>query len=412
MARPVVFALFVVLLAGHSAEARVPVKRALDAARPLPAAAVAAAAATSTDKRVQRMVQPLGCDRLSVAEGLPNSNVHAIVQDRSGFIWFGTQEGLVRYDGTTMRVYRPVDKDPASISAGFVPALALDASGKLWVGTAERGVNLYDPATDHFTRFMREPGKSPLSSEGVTSILRDRKDRMWFAMSGGGLNRFDAATGAFTSYLTKPLDAAVTAMDSDASGNLWLGTASEGVIRFNPDGGTSAIRPTPGDDRGLGGAPITAIPASPGGKVWIGTDGEGVVALDPASGKLTHHRAVADDASTLTDDHITALFEDRNKNLWVGTTNGLNRVDPSGHIVQYLHDRNDPTSLSFNGVEAVYQDRGGVMWIGGLTVGVCKFDEFRLKFGQHHTGNLATSFFEDPDGTLWVGTYNDGLHKH
>ena len=411
MARPVVFALFMVLLADHSAEARVPVKRALDAARPV-AAAAAVAAAASTDKTVQRMVQPLGCDRLSVAEGLPNSNVHAIVQDKSGFIWFGTQEGLVRYDGTTMRVYRPVDKDPASISAGFVTALALDPSGKLWVGTAERGVNLYDPGTDHFTRFMREPGKSPLSSEGVTAILRDRKDRMWFAMSGGGLNRFDAATGAFTSYLTKPLDAAITAMDSDASGNLWLGTASEGVIRFNPDGGTSAIRPTPGDDRGLGGSPITAILVSPGGKVWIGTDGEGVLALDPASGKLTPYRAVADDPSTLTDGHITALFEDRNKNLWIGTTNGLNRLDPSGHIVQYLHDRNDPTSLSFNGVEAVYQDRGGVMWIGGLTVGVCKFDEFRLKFGQHHTGNLATSFFEDPDGTLWVGTYNDGLHKY
>src|ERR1043165_3892011 len=184
MARPVVFALFLVLLADQSAEARVPAKRALDAARPV-AAAAAAAVAASTDKTVQRMVQPLGCDRLSVAEGLPTARRHAIVQARSGFIWCGTQEGLVRYDGTTMRVYRPVDKDPASISAGFVTALALDASGKLWVGTAERGVNLYDPATDHFTRFMREPGKSPLSSEGVTSILRDRKDRMWFAMSGG-----------------------------------------------------------------------------------------------------------------------------------------------------------------------------------------------------------------------------------
>src|ERR1041384_6232593 len=141
MARTVVFALLAVLLADRPALAKVPVKRTLDAARP--AAAVAIAGAGVNDKTVQRMVQPLGCDRLSVAEGLPNSNVHAITQDRSGFIWFGTQEGLVRYDGTTMRVYRPVDKDPASISDGFVTALALDGSGKLWVGTSEGGVNLY-----------------------------------------------------------------------------------------------------------------------------------------------------------------------------------------------------------------------------------------------------------------------------
>src|SRR6185503_30730 len=346
MVRPAVFALFVFLLPGHPVLAKVPVRRAIDAARP---------AAAAPDKTVQRMAQPLGCDRLTVAEGLPNSNVHAIVQDKNGFVWFGTQEGLVRYDGSKMRVYRPIDKDPASLSSGYVTALSVDASGKLWVGTAERGVNLYDPATDQFTRFVREPGKVALTSEGVTSIKRDPKDRMWFAMSGGGLNRFEPATGTFTSFLNKPLDAAITAIDADASGNLWLGTASEGVIRWNPEGGSSVIRPTPGDDRGLGGAPITAILASAGGKVWIGTDGEGVLLLDTATGKFVRYRSAPDDPATLSDDHITALFEDRSKRLWIGTTNGLNRLDTTGRITQHLHDRNDPTSLSFNGVESVYQ---------------------------------------------------------
>jgi ligand-binding sensor domain-containing protein/serine phosphatase RsbU (regulator of sigma subunit) len=405
MVRYVVLASLLIVVASRAVLAKVPVKRAAEAT------SMPSGSAAGPDKTVQRMAPPLGCDRLTIAEGLPNSNVHAIVQDGSGFIWLGTQDGLVRYDGIKMRVYRPRENDPTSISSGYVTALAVDASGKLWAATAEHGVNLYDPATDQFTRFVRED-KAGLTSEGVTSITRDRKDRVWFAMSAGGLNRFDPATRTFAKFLTQPLDAAVTAIDSDAAGNLWLGTASEGVIRWNPEGGSSVVRPTPGDDRGLGTAPITAILAASSGKIWIGSDGDGVLALDPSNGKLIRHRAVADDPGTISDDHITALFEDKSKNVWIGTTSGLNRMDPSGRLVQYLHDRNDPTSLSFNGVESIYQDQGGVMWVGGFTVGVCKFNEFRLRFAHHYTDNVATSFFEDPDGTLWVGTYNGGLYKY
>src|SRR5262249_26963788 len=155
-------------------------------------------------------------------------------------------------------------------------------------------------------------------------------------------------------FLTQPLDAAITAIDADASGNLWLGTSTEGVIRWNPEGGSSVIRP---DERGLGNAPITTILAASRGKIWIGSDRAGVSAPDPATGtgKPTRYPWVASDPGTISDDHITSLFEDRNKVLWIGTTSGLNRLEPSGRIVQYLHDRNDPTSLSFNGVESIYQ---------------------------------------------------------
>lgn len=137
-------------------------------------------------------------------------------------------------------------------------------------------------------------------------------------MSGGGLNRFDPISGTFTKYLTKPLDAAITTLSADAAGNLWLGTASEGVIRWNPEGDFTVLRATPGDDRGLGTAPIIAILVSSTGKVWIGSDGDGLLALDPGTGKFTRYRYAAEDPGTISDDHITVLFEDRNKNLWIG----------------------------------------------------------------------------------------------
>lgn len=369
------------------------------------------ASAAGPDKIVQPLAPPLGCVRMSVTEGLPNSHVRAIAQDRRGFLWFGTPDGLARYDGTAIRVYRPVEKDPTSISAVYITALTLDASGKLWVGTAQHGVNLYDPETDTFKRFARGGDAGALTSEGVTAIARDRKDRIWLAMSGGGLNRFEPAEGTFTAFQTKPLDAAITSLAVDAAGHLWLGTASEGVLRWNPDSG-AVTRPAPAEDRDLGATPITSILVSSSGKVWIGTDGDGLLAFDPATGKLDRYRHADDDPKTLTDDHVSSLFEDRSKGLWVGTTNGLNRVGSSGRMIRYLHDPNDPSSLSFNGVESMFQDAGGVMWIGGFTVGLCKFDEFRLKFGYHRTQNNATAIFEDGDGTLWVGTYNAGLYKY
>jgi ligand-binding sensor domain-containing protein len=410
--RHVAAAVLVALVVARPAAAKGPAKGGTVGAPAV--AAVPAVPAVGDGKTVQRLGPPFGCDRLSIADGLPNATVHAIVQDRRGFIWLGTQDGLARYDATRMRAYRPIEKDGSSLSSGYITALTLDASGSLWVGT-DNGVNLYDPTTDQFTRFMRGTGKNNLSSEGVAAIVRDHKDRMWFAMSGGGLNRFEPTTGTFTRYLAKPLDVAITAIAVDATGNLWLGTASDGVIRWNPDSGASGAtvsRPLPKDDRGLGSAPVTALVIATTGKVWIGSDGEGVAELDPDTGKLVRYRSVANDPSTITDDHVTSLFEDRSKNVWVGTTNGLSRLEPTGRVSRFQNSPNDPTSLAFNGVESIYQDQGGVMWIGGFTVGVCKFDEARLKFGSHRTRNNATSIFEDNDGTLWVGTYNDGLYKY
>ena len=369
----------------------------------------AASDTPGTFRTVRRLAPPLGCDRLTIADGLPNSNVRAIVQDGRGFIWFGTQDGLARYDGHKLRVYRTSEDDPATLSSGYITTLDVDPSGTVWVGTAEHGISAYDPAKDKFTRFERVKGGG--EAEGITASVRDAKNRVWFALSSGGLRRADAGGTTFTDFLTEPVDTVITAISQDTSGNLWLGTATEGVIRWNPEtGATARFRPATGADTTVV-LPITAILASAKGTVWIGSD-EGLFALEPATGKIVRHVNVAGDPATISDDHISVLFEDKDQSLWIGTSSGLNRREPGGRIVQHQHDPNDPSSLPSPGIESIYQSADGVMWIGGFTVGVCKFDEFRLKFGHHRTRTHANSFFEDTDGTLWVGTYNDGLHKY
>ncbi|HEU0033031.1 MAG TPA: two-component regulator propeller domain-containing protein [Kofleriaceae bacterium] len=363
-------------------------------------------------KTVMRLPPPLTFDRLGYADGLPNQHVGAIVQDRNGFIWFGTQDGLARYDGIKMQIYRH-DDSPGSLSGTYVTALALDANGKMWVGTAENGVNLYDPDTDKFTRYGVTPGKKGgLSSAGVTAIVRDKKDRVWFAMTGGGLNRFQP-DGTFAEYLTDPLDSTITAIASDTSGNLWLGTVDKGVIEWNPDNGSTAVYPPEPEKGGLGASGITSMLVTADGKVWIGTDGDGLFTLDPATRKLVNRRHVLNDPKSISEDHITVQFEDKKQNLWIGTAEGLNRIDRAGNVLQYHHDPNDPTSLANPGVESIYQDAGGIMYVGGLLGGVSKFDEGRAAFGHYRTRTVsANSYHEDPDGSVWVGTYHGGLYHY
>ena len=360
------------------------------------------AAPAAPAKTVRGLAPPLGCDTLAVADGLPHSHVLAIAQDKLGFIWFGTQEGLARYDGLRLRTYRNTE-DPASLSANFITSLAVDADGKLWVGT-ERGANRYDPSTDKFTRFA-----SGKDVEGITAIVRG-KTAMWFAMSGGGLNRFDAATSQFVEYTAKPLNVGITALDEDAAGNLWIGTLDAGVIRWNPE--TDEAETFSPDVLDLDIAPVKAVLVTSKGEVWIGSEGEGLRVLDPKSKEVKTYRHSETDPATITDDQVKVLFEDNKKQVWVGTSDGLNRIDAEGRIVRFMSDPNDPKSLSFNGVESLFQDAGGVMWAGGFTVGVCKFSELLQAFGHYAIRNLTTAFFVDAEGTLWVGTYNAGLYKY
>lgn len=366
----------------------------------LPAAPVAAV----EDEVRQRTIAPsLGTVQLSLPEGLPNTNIRAIVQDSLGFMWFGTQDGLARYDGVKVTTYRSTE-DPSTVSSGYITALTLDKDGKLWVGTAESGVNLYDPKTDKFTRFTKD--KNGLSSEGVTAIKLDAKGRVWFAMSGGGVDKYEG--GKFTAYVAKPIDVEVTAFDLDGAGNLWLGTNENGVIRWNPEDNSAQsfqLAATPVA------SPVSALVVASTGHIWIGTDGDGVIELDPGTRHTTNHAAQAGNPNSLSDNHVAAIYEDKKHVMWVGTANGLNRTDGAGFI-QYMHDPDDPSSFPSPGIEAIYQDRGNVMWAGTFAGGVAKFDELRSQFGYHYTRTYANSFWQDADGTLWVGTYNDGLYKY
>ncbi|MBA3397294.1 MAG: SpoIIE family protein phosphatase [Deltaproteobacteria bacterium] len=366
-------------------------------------------AADSIVKQSLPMVAPLSFARLGSEDGLPQTTVRAFVQDAAGFMWFGTQDGLVRYDGNRMQVYRPNPLDTATVSSGYVTALESDPSGKIWVGSAETGVSLYDPTTDKFTRFGSDAAKSgTLSSEGVIDIHRDKKDRIWLAMSGGGLNEYQPSSNSFKLFTTAPLDVSVSAIAEDTEGDLWLGTAAGTVIRFNPNTGETKVFTV--DASG-----VTAIRVDSRGFVWIGTERDGLFVLEPTKGSSVNYRNNLKDVTSLSHDGVYAILEDRLGDLWIGTDNGLNRFDKATRsFTRYLHDPADPLSLSGAWVISLYEDRGGQIWVGLFVGGVSKFDRLRLNLAHHRTDtHAAVSFFEEKvGGPLWVGTYHGGLYRY
>jgi ligand-binding sensor domain-containing protein len=200
--------------------------------------------------------------RISTEEGLSSSDIGGVARDGQGFMWFGTVDGLNRYDGYQMKVFKNLRADPTSLSDNLIRTLYTDRAGTLWVGTWFGGLNRYERKTETFTRFQHDPADpTSVSSNSVFAILEDGAGNLWLGTRGGGLNRFDAATGVFTHFRHDPGDPAslgndnVFALAKDADGTLWLST----------DGGLDHFDPATGSFRHYRhGKPLSGKPGRPG----------------------------------------------------------------------------------------------------------------------------------------------------
>ncbi len=332
---------------------------------------LASPAAPAADPR------PMRFERLTIDNGLSQSVVNCIVQDVTGFLWIGTQDGLNRYDGYGFEVYRHDAQDPRSLAHDWVMALANDPSGDLWVGTEGGGLARWLRASDGFTAYRHDPqDPGSLSSDRVSVLTRDRSGVLWVGTLDAGLNRFDG--GKFQRF------------------------------RHDPDEPASLS-----DDQ------VRAVYEDSKGVLWVGTWG-GLDRFDPATGSFLHTRHDPDDPASLSDDRVRAILEDRAGNLWVGTHDGLNRrTGESGRFERYVHDPEIPGSLSHSWVRSLLQDADGRLWAGtdgGLNLwheGTRSFASYRFDPGDASSlaGDQIVHLFQDSSGVLWIGTLGGGLAK-
>ncbi|UCC76521.1 MAG: hypothetical protein JSW37_13610, partial [Anaerolineales bacterium] len=170
-------------------------------------------------------------DRVSIEEGLSQSTVACILQDHKGYMWFGTEDGLNKYDGYSFTVYRHDPQDPNSLSNNYVRCILEDHTGALWIGTRGGGLDRLDPETEQFTHYKNDP-RNPhsISSNNIQSIYEDGVGVLWIGTSEGGVDKLDRENDQFLHYRHDPLDphslsdGSVVAIHQDRTGELWIGT--------------------------------------------------------------------------------------------------------------------------------------------------------------------------------------------
>jgi len=380
--------------------------------------------------------QPARFDRLSLEDGRFCHRIMATLQDRRGFLWFGTEDGLNRYDGYEMVVYRHDPADTRSLSDNYVIALHEARDGALWVGTSDGGLNRMDTRTGRFRAFRHDddaPGSLP--HDRVTALADASGGRLWVGTRGGGLALFDPRTGGARTFRHDSTRAASLPSDelwallSDRRGNLWIGTRGGGLARLAP-GGAAARTPVftryrhdPADPRSLPGDDVLALHEDRDGTVWVALLGGGLARYDPVTDRFdTFHHDPAD-PNTLSSDNVVSVWRDARGDVWAGTWgDGLNRLDPrTGHVTRFRHDDRDPLSVGDDYVRSLYEspDASGLMWVGTVSGGVSMFNPARERFNhvRHDTDDPASlvadyvrAFAEGADGALWVAT-RDGLDR-
>lgn len=348
---------------------------------------------------VNAQTDELYFEHLAAEQGLSQNSVHAIVQDRYGFLWFGTQDGLNRYDGYTFAVFRQyagagAEAGNAATGPGLTSStiwtLYEDGNGILWAGTVN-GLNRFDRATETFAHYHHHPGDpGSLSHATVRAIHEDQSGNFWVGTSRGGLNLMDRESGFFAHYRHNPADPAtlgsdrISSLAESADGSIWIGTEDAGVSRFDPDTNTFGhFRHNPKDEGSLSSDRVVALLVDSQDVLWVATDGGGLNRLDIRSGRVTRYEHDPDDAGSISSNYLRSLYEDSRGRLWVGhyLGGGLDLLDRgAGTFVQYTRENGIGHSLSDDHVLAIREDSNGILWVGTHVGGVNKYDEKRTRF--------------------------------
>jgi len=356
-------------------------------------------------------------EHLSVDDGLAQESVLSIVQDPDGFMWFGTQSGLSRYDGYRFTNFRNVVGDPKTLANNWVRVLYVDRKGRLWIGT-DGGLDRYEPATGAFTHFLPdEPAKRGNGNRHIRALLDDGNDGLWLA-TADGLQHFDIASGRFDTWHHVPgvpdslASDKLTALARGRDGHLWIGTAA-GLDSLDPARMHFRHHPSP---RGGKYDFVQTLLVDAGQGLWVGSMG-GLERL-PLGQKGEVRAFGIEDGMPLGE--ISVLYEDAERQVWVGSHDrGLYRWLPAqGKFERHPHRITDSYSLGDNQVTALYGDRVGTFWVGTWYGGVSRADMGSGGFARIVRGddtplaledNKVRGIVGDGAGRLWLAT-NGGLH--
>ena len=355
--------------------------------------------------------------------GLSQNTVHSILQDRRGFMWFATEDGLDRYDGYNFKVYKNIPQDSSSISDNFIWTIYEDRDGVLWVGTNSGGLCKYDESMDSFISFRNDPADSnSLIFNNVRTIVEDSFGNLWIGTEEG-LDRFNKKEGVFTHYRNDTNDKyslsnnVVLSLCEDKDRNLWIGSDG-GLDKYDRENNRfiNYSRINKNFDNNI----ILSIYQDKNQNLWIGTVNS-LIKLNLSSNKIKKFIMDPLENKNGNKNRVNAIIEDNQHLIWAGTGDGLYRYNVKNNsFIKTIPDISNTDILLNNNILSLFKDNSGLIWIGTAEDGLVKLVREVLQIKHYKNDpsdkmslshNTVRSIYQDKNGTLWVGTLGGGLNR-
>lgn len=382
--------------------------------------------------------QPVFFNKVQPPSGKNFIHITGMVQDKLGYMWLASKNGLFRYDGYQLVQYRNDPLDANSLGSDDLETICIDQKGILWIGTFSNGLDRLDPGTGRFTHYRNDPANpSSICSNTILSLCVDKEGTLWVGTQG--LERFNPEKNSFIHYKNYADDPSSLSYDEvrtiyeDRKGELWIGTGSVyGPFGTNPllgglnrmdkkTGRFTRYMNDPADPHSLINNKVRAIFEDSKGNFWIGTAGDGLHRMDRATGKFERYPYDPLHPAKLSRpklkkapyyDHITFITEDVTGRLWIGSSeSGINYYNPENQRVTHFETGND-TAGSFHDYSAwwTYTSREGVLWISTLHGSLYRINPLQGSIPFHPVaGSGVTAIFQEADLTKWIGTAHEGL---
>jgi len=355
-----------------------------------------------------------------------------ITQDKDGFIWVSTINGVRVYNGYEVKSY---NAGPDTFPSNNIRTVFVDSDGLVWLATFG-GLVMYDKGTDVFTTYLDEPDNpdsisSSAFKDSSNLIAEGKNGILWFG-TANGLNSLDKKTGLFTRYMHDPNDKnslsdnQILSVFVDKDGFVWIGTKGKVLNKFDTKTGKfTHYRHNPESSQSIGPGEVTVVTEDADGFLWIGTSEGGLTKFDKNTETFTHYQHDPDDPRSLANNDVRVIVPDRYGYLWLchpwWVDVGIERFDKAeGTFTQYKRDPDNPETTISDRVQVVFEDNSGILWVGENLSTVSTYDRQARKFHLYRSkpndsgsviGNV-TCIMEDSNRDIWLGSGTNGLARY
>lgn len=369
-------------------------------------------------------------DRLTIDQGLSQNSAHSIVQDKYGFVWIGTTDGLNRYDGQKIVTYHREINNPQTLPNNFISKIFSDREGRLWIGTL-KGLSYFDHASETFKSFLKDAENKDIGR--IWSIFEDRKGNLWIGTDGNGLKLFDRGQQKFVSYALENKSEIfkkgnIRNINEDKDGNLYIAAFDNGLLIINDLlDSFDLLEHDEANPASLSANTVTSTCFAKDGTIWVGTYGGGLNRLDNRNRSFLHYRHNDNVPNSLGSDFINAVYISSTEELWIATEKGgLNLLSSwknqslNLNFLSFKKNVANPLAITVDELYSLYEDISGVLWVGTINGGANFFDLYKRNQYLHYwhdannieslSHNSIRRILEDKSGNLWVCTSQEGVN--